>query len=161
LPAHRHAGAIVVKRTTAAENLATIAVRRQNLGMKKLVGLLVVAAAAFGIYYFQLKKLPTSDQGTAATQAISLTGVRADLLQIAQAERENIALNSQCISLDELISSGTLSMSRKERDGYTYNVNCSGVNFQVTAEHPPALAGSGIRYPKLAIDQDMQVQEVH
>lgn len=128
--------------------------------MNKLAGLLAVVAVAFGIYYFQLKKMPTSDQGTAATQAISLTGVRADLLQIAQAERGNIALNSQCISLDELISSGTLSMSRKERDGYAYQVNCSGMNFQIVAEHPPALAGSGIRYPKLAIDQDMQVQEV-
>lgn len=128
--------------------------------MKKLAGLLVVAAVTIGIYYFQLKKMPTSDQGSAATQAISLTGVRADLLQIAQAERENVALNSQCISLDELISSGTLSMSRKERDGYTYEVNCSGVTFQVVAEHPPALARSGIRYPKLAIDQNMQIQEV-
>ena len=120
----------------------------------------MVAAIAFGIYYFQLKKMPSSDQGTTATQAISLTGVRADLMQIAQAERENIALNSQCISLDELLTSGSMSMNRKERDGYTYEVKCSGTDFQVIAEHPPALSGSGIRYPKLAIDQAMQMQEL-
>ncbi|MGB2668692.1 MAG: hypothetical protein WAK48_32205 [Candidatus Acidiferrum sp.] len=134
--------------------------RGQNWGMRALAGLLAFAGIAFGIYYFYLKKMPTTDEGTAPTQAISLTGVRSDLLQIAQAERGNIALNSKCISLDELISSGAMSVSRKERDGYTYEVSCSGTDFRVIAEHPPALAGSGIRYPKLAIDANMQIQEV-
>jgi hypothetical protein len=128
--------------------------------MRALAGLLAFVALAFGIYYFYLKRLPTTDEGTAATQAISLTGVRSDLLQIAQAERANIALNGKCESLDELISSGALTMNKKERDGYTYDVSCSTSNFQVIAEHPAALAGSGIRYPKLAIDGTMQVREV-
>ncbi len=60
--------------------------------------------------------MPTTDNGTAATQAITLTGVRADLLQIAQAERVYIATNGQCASLDELISSSSLSITRTERD---------------------------------------------
>lgn len=128
--------------------------------MRALVGLLVAVGLAFGVYYFYLKQMPTTDKGTAATQAISLTGVRSDLLQIAQAERGEIALESKCVSLDELISSGALTASRRERDGYTYEVSCSGTDFQVIAEHPPALEGSGIRYPKLAIDATMQVQEV-
>lgn len=127
--------------------------------MKALAGILVAAAMAFLIYEYSLKRMPTTDQGTAPTQAISLTGVRSDLLQIAQAERGSIALDSKCVSLDELISSGALTMNRKERDGYTYAVSCSGSDFQVIAEHPPALAGSGIRYPKLAIDSNMQIQE--
>lgn len=117
-------------------------------------------AIGFGIYQYYLRQMPTTDQGTVATQAISLTGVRSDLLQIAQAERSNIALNSKCLSLDELISSGALTMGRKERDGYTYEVSCTGTDFQVIAEHPAALAGSGIRFPKLAIDATMQVREV-
>jgi hypothetical protein len=128
--------------------------------MGKLAGLLVFAALAFGAYYFYLKKMPTTDQGTAATQAISLTGVRMDLLQIAQAERGNIALNGKCASLDELISSGALAMEKKERDGYTYDVSCGSGDFTVTAEHPPAVEGSGIRYPKLVIDGTMLVREV-
>jgi len=129
--------------------------------MGKLIGLLVFVALAFGIYYVYLKKMPTTDQGTAPTQAISLTGVRSDLLQIAQAERGNIALNGKCSSLDELISSGALTMNRKERDGYSYDINCSGGDFQVIADHPGAApAGSGIRYPKLSIDSSMQVQEL-
>jgi hypothetical protein len=122
--------------------------------------LLVAAGLLFGVYQYYLKKMPTTDQGTAPTQAISLTGVRADLLQIAQAERAYIASNSQCGSLDELISSKWLSMSRTERDGYSYTVDCSGSEFSATARHAPAPEGSPIRYPNLAIDQTMEVHEV-
>ena len=128
--------------------------------MRVLALLLVAAGILFAVYQFYLKKMPTTDSGTAPTQAISLTGVRSDLLQIAQAERGNMALNGKCVSVDELISSSALAMTKKGRDGYTYQVNCSGSDFQIVAEHPPAREGSGIRYPKLAIDSTMQIQEV-
>jgi hypothetical protein len=134
--------------------------KRHNLDMRALAGLLVAVAIGFGVYEIYLKRMPSADQGTAPTQAISLTGVRSDLLQIAQAERGNIALNGNCVSLDELISSGALTMTRKERDGYTYAVSCSASDFQVLAEHAAAVEGSGIRYPKLAIDGTMQVREI-
>ena len=123
--------------------------------------LLLAAGLLFGVYQYYVKRMPTADQGTAPTQAISLTGVRADLLQIAQAERGYAALNSHCASLEELISSNSLSMSRPERDGYSYAVECSGADFTVTARHAPAPVGSPIRYPNLAIDQTMQVREVN
>jgi hypothetical protein len=129
--------------------------------MRALVGILAAAAIFFGIYHYYLKKMPTTDEGTAPTQAISLTGVRSDLLQIAQAERGYIAANGHCAALGELISSNSLSMSRNERDGYTYSVECSGGEFTATARHAPAPAGSPIRYPNLAIDASMQVQEVN
>ena len=128
--------------------------------MRAFAALLVAAILLFGVYQFYIKRMPTSDPGTAATQAISLTGVRTDLLQIAQAERSNMALNGKCSSLDELVSSGGLAMASQGRDGYTYQVNCSGTDFQIVAEHPPADPNSGIRYPKLAIDATMQVHEV-
>jgi hypothetical protein len=129
--------------------------------MRFLVALLVSAAAVFGIYHYYFKSMPTTDQGTAPTQAISLTGVRSDLLQIAQAERSYIALNGHCASLSELISSNSLSIPRTERDGYTYSVDCSGNDFTATARHLPAPAGSPIRYPNLAIDANMQVGEIN
>ncbi len=129
--------------------------------MRALVGVLVAAAIFFGIYHFSLKKMPTTDEETAPTQAISLTGVRSDLLQIAQAERGYIATNGRCAALDELVSSNSLSLSRSKRDGYTYSVECSGGNFTATARHAPAPAGSPIRYPSLAIDASMQVHEVN
>ena len=128
--------------------------------MRALAMVLVAAAVLFGVYEVYLKKMPTTDAGTAPTQAISLTGVRNDLLQIAQAERANIALNSNCVSLEELISSGAMTMDRKQRDGYTYQVSCSGAEFQVTAQHSPAPEGSPIRYPAFAIDSTMEIHEI-
>ena len=128
--------------------------------MRSLVGVLVGAALIFVIYHFYLKSMPTTDEGTATTQAISLTGVRSDLLQIAQAERGYIASNGHCASLAELVSSNNLSMTRTERDGYSYTIECSGGDFSASARHLPAPAGSPIRYPNVAIDSSMQVHEI-
>jgi hypothetical protein len=133
----------------------------ENEIMRSLAYLLVALGVGYFLYQYSLKKLPTSDAGTAATQAISLTGVRSDLLQIAQAERTNIALNSSCSSVDDMISSGSLRMVQAGRAGYTYEVKCmGGAEFQVVARHAPAPAGSSIRYPTLAIDSTMQLQEI-
>lgn len=129
--------------------------------MRGLAAILVAAALVFGIYHYYFKAMPSTDEGTAPTQAISLTGVRSDLLQIAQAERTYIAQNGHCASLDELISSNSLSVPRTGRDGYSYSVECSGGDFRATAEHLPAPAGSPIRYPNLAVDASMQVGEIN
>lgn len=129
--------------------------------MRGFASLILTVGIMFGVYYFYLKQMPTTDKGTAATQAISLTGVRMDLLQIGQAERGYISQNSRCGSLDELIDSQSLTMSRSGRDGYSYSVDCSGTSFSVTASHAPAPDGSPIRYPTLALDQNMQVSEVN
>jgi len=128
--------------------------------MRPLVGLLIGAALLFVVYHFYLQKMPTTDSGTAPTQAISLTGVRSDLLQIAQAERGYIASNGHCTPLDELVSSNNLSMTRTGRDGYLYTVECSGGEFTASARHLPAPAGSPIRYPNLAIDSTMDLHEI-
>jgi len=130
--------------------------------MKALAAILVAAAVVYAVFHYYFQKMPTTDEGTAPTQAITLTGVRNDLLQIAQAERSYIALNSNCASLDGLISSNSLSVPRNGRDGYTYSVECSAAaEFKVTARHALAPAGSPIRYPSLAIDSNMQIAEIN
>jgi hypothetical protein len=133
----------------------------ENAGMRALAVLLVAAALWIGAYYFYVKKLPSTDEGTVSTQAISLTGVRSDLLQIAQAERAYIAANGTCATLAELTSSNALAMAKPGRDGYSYAVECSGEYFSVTARHAPAPAGSALRYPNLVIDQSIQAHEVN
>src|SRR5258708_16059323 len=120
--------------------------------MRSLVGVLIGAALLFVVYHFYLKRMPATDEGTAPTQAISLTGVRSDLLQIAQAERGYIATNGRCASLGELISSNSLSMPRTERDGYSYTLECSAGDSTPPPRHLPAPAASPIPYPPLAID---------
>jgi hypothetical protein len=127
--------------------------------MRPIASLLVVAALLFGVYEFYLKKMPASDPGTAPTQAFSLTGVRADLIQIALAERATIAGSGSCASLEQLLSSGAMTMNRSERDGYTYQIVCRGSEFEVTAEHPPAPVGSPIHYPRLTVDATLEFRE--
>ncbi len=128
--------------------------------MKIFASLLVTTGLLFGIYFLYLKRMPTAAEGTVATQAISLTGVKMDLLQIAKAEHNSIGVDGHCMSMDELLASGSMSLSRPERDGYTYTVECSGNDFTVTARHAPAPAGSGIRFPSMMIDQSMEAREV-
>lgn len=153
-------GAVFQFYTAANAGIASAEFRAQTLSMKALAGLLLSVALLFGIYEYALKRMPVSDEGTAPTQAISLTGVRSDLLQIAQAERTYVATNGSCVSLSELISTNTLAMTHTERDGYAYTVTCAAADFSVSGRHAPAPAGSPIRYPNLAIDQSMQIAEV-
>jgi hypothetical protein len=128
--------------------------------MRAFALILVAAAIMAGIYFFYVKKMPSTDSGTSPTQAISLTGVRMDLTQIAQAERTYVASNGHCVKLDELSSSGLLNLAKTERDGYTYEIRCgSGNEFVVTARHAPAPPDSPVRYPILNVDQNMQVSE--
>lgn len=129
--------------------------------MRPLAVVLVAAIVLFGVYQLYLKKLPTTDQGTAPTQAISLTGVRMDLLKIAQSEKVYIATNGNCATLEELLSSNSISLAGPGRDGYVYSIQCSGTDFTVSAQHAPAPPGSSIRYPNLATDQALEVHEVN
>jgi len=144
-----------------SSGVATAEVASETSPMRGLVALLVTGALLFLVYHYYFQKMPTTDQGTAPTQAISLVGVREDLVLIAHAENGYIAQNGRCITLDELISSSALAMSRPERDGYTYSISCSGSDFSVTARHAPAAAGSPIRYPTFAINQSMDLHEVN
>jgi hypothetical protein len=128
--------------------------------MKIFVSLLVTVGFLWGIYLIYIKRIPTAAEGTVSTQAANITGVRMDLLQIAKAERNSITVDGHCMTLEELLTSGSMSMSRPEREGYSYSVECSGNDFTATARHAPAPAGSPFRYPTMVIDQSMQVREI-
>src|SRR5258707_11761980 len=104
--------------------------------MKILVSLLVTTGFLFGVYILYLKRIPTVAEGTVATQAISLTGVKMDLLQIAKAERSSIGVSGHFMTIDELLASGSISLLRPERDGYSFSVECSGNGFFLIACHP-------------------------
>ena len=118
----------------------------------------MAATLVFGLYYMYLLNRSMSASGSRPTENITLSGVRTDLMQIGQGERAYIALNGKCASLDELISSNSLTMTRSERDGYSYSVDCAGTDFTVTARHPEPPAGSP-RYLTLALDSTLQVHE--
>jgi hypothetical protein len=123
-----------------------------------LVSLLLVLAIAFGIYYVYFKGSTDSSQAVMhPAETISLTGVKNDLIAIAQAERIYNAQNGSYGSLEQLTSSGSLSTAQTGRDGYTYSIETSASGFTVTARCP--VAPGALEYPTLSIDQTMEIHQ--
>ena len=117
----------------------------------------MAATLVFGLYYMYLQNRSMSASGR-PTEKITLSGVRTDLMQIGQGERSYVAQNGKCVTLDELISSSSLTMTRTERDGYAYSIDCSGTDFTVTARHPEPPEG-GARFPTLTLDSRMEISQ--
>ena len=116
------------------------------------VALLIVVAAGAGIYVRQAK---TVSAGGNPSANVDIVGVKHDLMAIAQAERTHNALRGGYASLDDLRSSGDLSMSRNNRGFYNYSAEVTDSSFRVTATY------SGPENPlapkSLSIDQSMGI----
>lgn len=116
-----------------------------------LAALLIGAAVTLYIYKTQLTQSQAAGAGTPG-QTINVVGVKNDLISIAQAERAYQAEHNAVASLDDLVSSGEMSMRKAGRDGYTYGVEASGDGFRVTARC--AVAGC----TNYVVDQSMEVR---
>lgn len=127
--------------------------------MGRIVGLLVVALIAVLAYKFYFSNMQNSGTGAGTPkQTVDVVGVKNDLIGIAQAERAYQAQNGIYAStLDELTSSGALSMSYTGRDGYAYAVEASDSSFRVVA-HCPAATSPGCT--SWAVDESMEVEPV-
>lgn len=124
--------------------------------MKSMIGLLVVALIAGLIYKFYFTRMKDSGMGAATpAQTIDVVGVKNDLIGIAQAERAYQAEHGSYATLDDLISSGGLTMKKTARDGYTYDVETSPSGFRAVA-HCPAATSPGCQ--NYSVDQTMEVQ---
>jgi hypothetical protein len=96
--------------------------------------------------------------GAATPQAtINSTGVEMDLTTIAAAERRYFASEGKYVSLDELISSGTITVAR-QRPPYSYSVQLGGDGFRVVATRSGA-GGSGMP-AQLSVDENMEFQRL-
>lgn len=124
--------------------------------MRSLLSLLAVALIAVFAYKFYFSQMQSAGTGTATpAQAIDAVGVKNDLVGIAQAERAYQAEHGSYAPLDELTSSGALTMKKTGRDGYTYDLETSDSSFRVIA-HCPAATNPGCS--SFAIDPSMEVQ---
>jgi len=126
--------------------------------MRAISGLIaLVLGAAIGLYVYRTQvsqTLSKENGGGSPVQSITATGVKNDLIAIAQAERAYLAEHGSYASLSELVSSGTMSMAREARDGYTYSVDTSAGGFTVTARYSGPLTPTP---PTFTIDQSMEV----
>jgi hypothetical protein len=124
-------------------------------GLGSILGLLVVVLIAGLTYKFYFQKSVSVDGTSTPAQTIDVVGVKSDLLAIGQAERLYQAQHDSYASMDDLVSSGAMSMRKSGRDGYTYDVNASTDSFQAVA-HCHAQTNPGCT--SYSIDQTMQVQ---
>ena len=121
--------------------------------MRSLISILIALVIGYGIYRLYLTRVQPAGEGTAPTQAITITGVENDLLAIAQAERMYLTQHGSYASLEELIASGALATAKPGRDGYTYTVETTSNSFTVTARYS---GPASPRFPTVVIDQTMQ-----
>ena len=129
--------------------------------MGRLFGFLaLLATVGVGMYIYakQAQSLSAAAGANNPKAAINITGVRSDLMSIAQAERGYFASEGKYASLDELISSRSLTIHR-QRPPYTYEVETGSDGFRVIATRSGDDA-SGTP-AELSVDQDMEFHQSH
>ena len=130
--------------------------------MRALMGLLGIVIV-LGITQFLYRSYFTGASGQAITMGTNnpravadVTGVRNDLLSMAQAERAYMALNGHYASLDDLHASGDLLLDpSRGRLGYSYSAEFAERHFVITATY----SGPATGMPTLSIDESMEVTQ--
>jgi len=127
--------------------------------MSRLFGFLsVVIVMAIGMYIYS--KQATSSSAAAGANnpqaAINITGVRSDLMNIAQAERRYMASEGKYASFDELVSASYITVSR-QRPPYSYEVETSAGGFHVVATRSGENIGG--TPAKLSVDENMNFEQ--
>ena len=126
-------------------------------GLMGFVALLI--ALGIGLFFYRSQFTGPGDVtlGTGNPRAaIDITGVKNDLLRMAQAERAYWAMNNSYTSLEELVRTGDLVVDpSRGRDGYSYSASYTEQSFTITATYSGPASGM----PSIFIDQTLQVSE--
>jgi hypothetical protein len=125
--------------------------------MVRTFGLLVtVIAIAIGIYLYakQSQTIAGSVPGGTLKSAPEITGVKGDLLSIANAERSYMASEGKyASSIDDLVNAHYITI-RGERPPYSYSIETSSTGFRVVATR----SGEGGGPSEISIDETMQIR---
>lgn len=96
------------------------------------LGLVIVLGVGLYLYSKQAQSSSAAAGVNNPKAAVNVTGVRMDLMSIAQAEKGYYASEGKYASLDELISSKSVTIQR-ERPPYTYDIETGSSSFRVIA----------------------------
>jgi len=96
------------------------------------LGTVITMAIGMYIYSLQVKTLSPSTGGGNTEEVATITGVKNDLVGIANAERGYQASQGKYASLGELTSGNYLTI-RGERPPYIYDVEIGSSGFRATA----------------------------
>jgi hypothetical protein len=96
-----------------------------------LIGTVITLAAGMYFYSLQVRNLQPSGDGGSGEAAL-ITGVKMDLIGIANAERGYAAAQGKYASMDDLISGGYLTIQH-DRPPYIYDLSITSSGFSATA----------------------------
>ncbi len=116
------------------------------------IGLVIVVAVGGYFYTSQLKQVAAN--GNAPATAVSVTGVRNDLLAMAQSERRYLATHPAYASLEELRSDGDIHVPN--RPDFVYAIDAGTDHFTITATY----IGPDPKAPKhIRVDDSMTITQ--
>jgi len=111
-------------------------------------------AIAIGIYLYakNAQSIAGSSPGGTLTSQAEVTGVRTDLISIANAERSAMASEGKYLSLDDLVAGHYITM-HGSRPPYTYEIDTTSSGFRAVATR----SDSG-KPSQIWVDETMTVQ---
>jgi len=116
------------------------------------LGTVITMAIGMYIYSLQVKTLTPGPGNGNSTEVATITGVKNDLVGIANAERGYQATQGKYASLEELISGNYITV-KGERPPYVYDVEITSGSFRATATRTTKGAPA-----QLWITETMEVQ---
>jgi len=116
------------------------------------LGTVITMAIGMYIYSLQVKTLTPGPGNGNSTEVATITGVKNDLVGIANAERGYQATQGKYASLEELISGNYITV-KGERPPYIYDVETTSGSFRATATRTTKGAPA-----QLWITETMEVQ---
>ena len=116
------------------------------------VGTVATLAIGMYIYSLQVKPLQSSAGAGQPEEVAIITGVKNNLLAIANAERGYLASQGKYASLNELTSGNYITIS-SERPPYFYEIETTPSGFRATATRTTKGAPA-----QLSIAENMQIQ---
>jgi hypothetical protein len=117
------------------------------------ISLLIVLCVGAWLYTRQAASVMPPGAGNVRA-VVDITGVKNDLLAIANAERSQFALEGKYLPLDELRSRGVINLPAAGRGGYTYSVDVGDTDFRVVASYS---GPAGAAPQTISIDQTMEI----
>jgi hypothetical protein len=121
-------------------------------GVFGLLATVVTLAIGTYIYSLQIKTLNPGAGSGSPEEVTTITGVKNDLIGIANAERGYLASQGKYASLDELTSGNYLTI-KSERPPYIYDVETTSSSFRATATRTTKGAPA-----QLWVTENLQVQ---
>ena len=112
--------------------------------------IVLVIVVALGAYLYTRQAQSVTSVGSNPETTINVTTVRNDLLAIANAERRYFASNGKYVSLDELRTSGDITIP--SRPNYAYSAQTTDATFKIIAVY----SGPDPKAPKrITVDETM------